>query len=386
MPQPTKPHRRVLWPVVLIVSVSLLALFHPDLNLLGGSAGVESMTVSHRPLPSDFPFSGSATRTLRHLQPYGTSNVARVQAPLLPGIAGLADTDLVIDGVNYGSPAESGVPLQWIRGREEQLISPNFRLTDFAPRDGSSMVRIDPVLLEGLERLREQTDRLAIVSGYRHAAYNANVGGVAGSYHTEGGAADVWAPGHSPIQLARMALLTMGCDIGLGLGVHTLHIDIRGTLTTWTYEGASMRESAFDAWALTQCGRPVPSWLASAAAAFWLEEATTPDDSTSTLLHAPVALDPEALLQRHQAAIAETVRRDGTAGAIVLDLREDEASVRYIASNDPEVAALGLGALVTWCQNRSDGTYVAYAIHRETGETETGVTNIDGLTGFRPNL
>lgn len=56
--QPTKPHRRVLWPVVLIASVSLLALFHPDLNLLGGSVGVESMTVSHRPLPSDFPFSG----------------------------------------------------------------------------------------------------------------------------------------------------------------------------------------------------------------------------------------------------------------------------------------------------------------------------------------
>lgn len=391
----SSPRRRVLWSLVLISSLALLALLHPGLNLLKAGTGepstaAPSASASSRsarsPAPS-FPFSGSAARVLGYLRPYGPSTLVPVQTPLLPGTTGLDDRDLIIDGVNYGDPAEADAPLLWIRGREEQLISPSFRLTDFAPRDGSSMVRIDPVLLEGLERLREHAGRLAIVSGYRHAAYNATVGGVADSYHTAGQAADVWAPDHSPVQLARMALLTMGCDVGLGLGLHTLHIDIRGELTTWTYDGAPLREPAFDAWALTQCGRPVPPWLAAAAAAAWLEEPATPADSTEvpSLLQATIdPLDPEALLQRHRALIAETVRREGTSGAIVLDLQEGEANVRYVASDDPELTALGLGALVAWCQVRSEGTYIAYAIHTKPGDVETGVTNIGGVTGFRP--
>ncbi|MEM1043952.1 MAG: D-Ala-D-Ala carboxypeptidase family metallohydrolase [Bacteroidota bacterium] len=384
---PARRPRRVFWFLALASSVLLLALVRPDLGLREPGPDVRPLAerAPHRPLPHDFPLSGPSAAALRHLQPT-PSTLPPVQVPLRPGAAGLGTRDLVIQGVNYGDPTGAAAPLQWISGREDEMISPSFRLTDFAPGDGSVMVRVDPAFLDGLERLRARAGRLAIVSGYRHEAYNETVGGVAGSYHMRGQAADIWSPDHSPLELARLALGTMGCGVGLGLGTHTLHVDTRGTLATWVYEGAALREAAFDAWALTQCGRPVPAWLATAAAAAWLEDPVEPADSlgTSSPSDAPVALDSEALLRRYQGAIAEIVRREGTSGAVVLDVQEGEADVRHLAAGDPELAALGLGALVAWCQNRSDGTYVAYAVRRAAGETETGVTNVDGATGFRP--
>ncbi|MDX1530618.1 MAG: D-Ala-D-Ala carboxypeptidase family metallohydrolase [Rhodothermales bacterium] len=311
-------------------------------------------------------------------------------APLLRGRT-VPSADLVYGGVNYNDPTGTGAPLQWIRGREEQLLTPGFRLADFATRDGAPMVRIDPAFVGELERLRQRVGQLAVVSGYRHPAYNATVGGVGNSYHTAGRAADLWSPDHAPLDLARLALLTMGCEVGLGLGPTTVHVDVRGELATWTYEGASLSEPAFDAWALAQCGRPVPSWLAAQAAASWLSEPIAADSAGTLDLggsagSASDPVDPEALLRRHGTAVAEVLRRGGTSGAVALDLRsEDGPAVRPIAPSSPELAALGLRPLVAWCAARGDGAYVAYAVFLEDGDVRTGVTNVSGLSGLRPS-
>ena len=204
-----------------------------------------------------------------------------ITVPFVPG-ARRDDSDiLTFGGINYADPTAGGVPLQWVEGDEDTWLTPGFTLRDFAPRDGASFARIDPALVEALERLRLRAGSVAIVSGYRHPHHNAAVGGAGYSLHTAGRAADVWSPAHPPLDLARLALLTMGCDIGVGLGPRTIHVDVRGELTTWTYEGAPLSEAAFDAWALTQCGRPVPPSLALAAAAGWLS------DSVSTVPGAP---------------------------------------------------------------------------------------------------
>ncbi len=249
-----------------------------------------------------------------------------ITVPFVPGARGEDSDVLTFGGINYADPTAGGVPLQWVEGDEDTWLTPGFTLRDFAPRDGASFARIDPALVEALERLRLRAGSVAIVSGYRHPHHNAVVGGSGYSLHTAGRAADVWSPAHSPLDLARLALLTMGCDIGLGLGPRTLHVDVRGELTTWTYEGAPLSEAAFDAWALTQCGRPVPPSLALAAAAGWLSDSVATEPGTPSASSARRArCRPEALVERFAPAIAEVTRRGRMlegAGGIIVDVDE----------------------------------------------------------------
>ena len=174
-----------------------------------------------------------------------------------------------LDGVPTSARGEAA-PLLWIEGYEEVQLTPGFRVADFASRDGSEFARIAYRLVDGLERLRRDAGSLEILSGYRTSAHNAAVGGVAHSQHLAGRAVDMWSEAHDPLRLARLALQTLGCEIGLGLGPHSLHLDMRGSLATWTYPGAAMPEVAFDVWALTECDLPVPPDLVLRVAEAWL--------------------------------------------------------------------------------------------------------------------
>src|SRR6185503_20795532 len=51
----------------------------------------------------------------------------------------------------------------------------------------------------------------------------------------------------------RMALEVFGCNIGIGLGRNSVHVDLRGTRASWVYEGAAMNESGFDTWVQETC-------------------------------------------------------------------------------------------------------------------------------------
>jgi hypothetical protein len=44
---------------------------------------------------------------------------------------------------------------------------------------------------------------------------------------------------------AKIAIETLGCKIGIGLGSNFIHIDTRGSLGTWVYNGAEMDDPKF---------------------------------------------------------------------------------------------------------------------------------------------
>ena len=306
-----------------------------------------------------------------------------ITVPLRPGF--FADEGSGFDQFAFsdelGDFADGALPLLWIEGEEDAWLTPNFRVADFASRDGGSTARISYRLVEGLERLRDAAGSLGIISGYRNVAHNAAVGGVAHSQHLEGKAADVWSADQTPLDLARLALQTLGCNVGLGLGPRSLHIDVRGELLTWAYPGAAMPNAAFDAWALAQCGLPVPPDLAQKAAESWLTDSvvagldTLYDDAS-----------PTDLLARYHNYVMEAARAgydlEGP-GAVVLDLSAGvppssylpPSYLRYVPASDPEAARLGVSSLIDWRERGRQRTYFVYAVLTPARAPAVGVSS-----------
>lgn len=112
-------------------------------------------------------------------------------------------------------------------------LSKHFRLWEFESKD-TREVRVSPDLVSRLERLRDLLQRpVEVLSGYRTPEQNARVGGVAGSFHMHGLAADVTWEGfelEAAVKLAEQA----GFD---GIGRYPrkgfLHVDVRGYLARW---------------------------------------------------------------------------------------------------------------------------------------------------------
>src|SRR5690606_5583624 len=159
--------------------------------------------------------------------------------------------------IDYRDLAEQGrVPLIEVRGRREAPLSKHFRVGDFAAKDGAPYARIAPELVELLDDLTEHFGtRVHINSAYRHPGLNfsARIDGAADSRHMAGLAADIWVEGHSPFEVAETLVNIRGCRIGLGLGEHYLHVDLRDWAASWTYPGAALPEADFDLWMIEQC-------------------------------------------------------------------------------------------------------------------------------------
>ena len=153
------------------------------------------------------------------------------------------------DNVDYRDLIGHGVvPLIEVRGRGEEKLSRNFQVKELAASDGARYARISPELVEGLQQLRDALgSAITVTSGYRHPALNQSKGGVETSQHIAGRAASIRSSKATPHALSVMALETLGCKIGLGLGSNSLHIDFRGRLTSFILDDdASMSEAEFD--------------------------------------------------------------------------------------------------------------------------------------------
>ena len=167
------------------------------------------------------------------------------------------------DTVDYSDPVAGGrVPLIEVAGRLEENLSANFKVHEFAARklDSRSQkvryARISPDLVAGLQRLRDRIGAsITINSAYRYPALNQDVDGASQSQHMVGHATDIRCSRITPLELAEAALEEIGCSIGIGLGRNSVHLDLRGTLTSWTYQGAVMNEAEFDRWVGGQCAQ-----------------------------------------------------------------------------------------------------------------------------------
>lgn len=116
-------------------------------------------------------------------------------------------------------------------------LSGNFKVSEFACKDGSDAVLVAPRLVMVLQTIRDHFGTaVTINSGYRTPQYNAKVGGVAHSQHCYGTAADISVKGQTPAAVAAYARQLMP-DWG-GVGIYAkkgfTHIDVREAKADWT--------------------------------------------------------------------------------------------------------------------------------------------------------
>ena len=115
-------------------------------------------------------------------------------------------------------------------------LSTNFTVKEFACNDGTDAVFVAPRLVMVLQSIRSHFGKAVnIHSGYRTPPYNEQVGGVDGSQHTYGTAADISIKGVSVSDVAEYARSIMP-DWG-GVGIYKeqgfVHVDVRETRSDW---------------------------------------------------------------------------------------------------------------------------------------------------------
>ena len=121
-----------------------------------------------------------------------------------------------------------------------ERLSPNFRVEEFACKDGEKVVLIDSELVERLQALRDLLGKpININSAYRTLAHNKKVGGQELSPHLAGQAADIVCPGYSPSEIAKAAE-TAGFR-GIGLYDTFVHVDVASRRSCWDKRGGKLR-------------------------------------------------------------------------------------------------------------------------------------------------
>ena len=110
-------------------------------------------------------------------------------------------------------------------------LSQNFRVEEFACKDGSDAILISEELIEMLEKLRERLGcSININSGYRTVAHNRAIGGSLTSKHCYGIAADIICKrGGKTIPAAEVCCAAQSLGFG-GIGyisAGATHVDIR---------------------------------------------------------------------------------------------------------------------------------------------------------------
>ena len=118
----------------------------------------------------------------------------------------------------------------------EKNVSDNFKVKEFACKDGSDKILIDLDLIEKLQKLREYLKKpIIITSGYRTSSYNKEVGGAANSYHCKGQAVDIYCKDINPRIIALWAEFNGLGGVGLYINrnIEFVHIDTRTSKYRW---------------------------------------------------------------------------------------------------------------------------------------------------------
>jgi uncharacterized protein YcbK (DUF882 family) len=113
-------------------------------------------------------------------------------------------------------------------------LSKNFRVKEFACKDGSDPVFVAPELVELLQKIRDHFGRPVIInSGYRTARHNKSCGGATYSQHLYGAAADIKVTGVPPAKVAEYAETLIPNSGGIGIYESFIHVDVRSVKARW---------------------------------------------------------------------------------------------------------------------------------------------------------
>lgn len=106
-------------------------------------------------------------------------------------------------------------------------ITSNFKVREFACKDGSDVIFVSDELVKVLQQIRDHFGKaVTINSGYRTPTYNKKIGGATYSQHMYGTAADIVVSGVKPSDVYAYAnsILKAG---GVGKYDTFTHVDVR---------------------------------------------------------------------------------------------------------------------------------------------------------------
>lgn len=113
-------------------------------------------------------------------------------------------------------------------------LAANFKVKEFACKDGSDPVFVAPSLVEILQLVRNHFGKaVTINSAYRTPTYNKKVGGATYSQHQYGTAADIKVKGITPKEVANYVETLIPNTGGIGIYSNFTHIDVRATKSRW---------------------------------------------------------------------------------------------------------------------------------------------------------
>lgn len=129
----------------------------------------------------------------------------------------------------------------------EMNVSENFKVKEFACKDGSDKILIDDELIDILQKIRYKFQKpVKIISGYRTESYNNSCGGAKQSQHLLGRASDIKIDGVNPFAVGLYAESNGAGGVGVYGEQDYTHIDTRsfkdrtGGIVCWiNYQGTN---------------------------------------------------------------------------------------------------------------------------------------------------
>lgn len=113
-------------------------------------------------------------------------------------------------------------------------LSNNFRVREFACKDGTDVIFVSLDLVQVLQKIRTHFGKaVTITSAYRTPSHNKSVGGTTYSQHLYGTAADIKVSGVSPKKVAAYAETILPSKGGIGIYDTFTHIDVRANRSRW---------------------------------------------------------------------------------------------------------------------------------------------------------
>ena len=113
-------------------------------------------------------------------------------------------------------------------------LSLNFKVREFACKDGSDVIFISLTLVDILQKVRTHFGkRVTVNSAFRTLSHNKSQGGATNSQHLYGLAADIVVSNTPPKAVAEYVETLLPNSGGIGIYKNFTHVDVRTTKSHW---------------------------------------------------------------------------------------------------------------------------------------------------------